>query len=90
MLNRVVRWTTHGLEYQTDLHQIERLIDSQGLHGSCSSVVTLGLKPIKEQMEAEPPLEAKLQTPYRADVPQTIILDKTDPSFSMRRIRSAD
>ena len=67
MLNRVVLWTNDGLEYEADPRQIERLIESQGLDDSCKTVVTPGLKPTKEQMEEEKPLEGKLQTPYRAD-----------------------
>ena len=53
VLSRVVWWTTHGLEYEADPRQIERLIESQGLDGSCNSVVTPVLKPTKEQLEAE-------------------------------------
>ena len=67
MLNRVVRWVNDGLEYEADPRHIERLIESQGLDDSCKTVVTPGLKPTKEQMAQEKPLESKLQTPYRAD-----------------------
>ena len=57
VLNRVVRWTNDGLEYKADPKQIERLIESQGLNDSCKIVVTPGLKPTKEQMKAEPPID---------------------------------
>ena len=49
VLNRVVRWTTHGLEYEADPHQIERLIESQGLDDSGKSTVTPGLKPTRSR-----------------------------------------
>ena len=44
VLNRVARWTTHGLEYEADPRQIDRLIESQRLDGSCNIVVNPGLK----------------------------------------------
>ena len=67
ILNRIVRWTAEGLEYEADPRQIERLVESQGLDDTCKSVVTPGLKNTKEQMELEKPLDEGMQTPYRAD-----------------------
>ena len=90
VLKRVVRWTTHGLEYEADPRQSERLIESQGLDGSSNNVVTTGLKPTKEQMEAESPLEAKLQTPYRADGARSKYIGPADQTSTMQRRRYAD
>jgi len=67
VLNRVVRWTDAGLEYEADPRQAERLIEAAGLDDSCKSTVTPGLKVTKEQIEAEVALEADEHTPYRGN-----------------------
>ena len=67
VLNRIVRWTDEGLEYEADPRQAERLIESMGLDGNCKSCVTPGLKPTAEQMSGEIPLEDKEHTPYRGN-----------------------
>ena len=59
VLNRIVRCTNDGVEYDADPRQIERLIESQGLNDSCKTVVTPGLKPTKEQVVEEKPSEGK-------------------------------
>ena len=88
VLNRVVRWTEQGLEYEADPRQIERLIESQGLDDSCNSVVTPGLKPTKEQLEAEQLLEGPLQTPYRADGARCNYVgpDRPDAQYAAKEI----
>ena len=67
VLNRVVRWTDAGLEYEADPRQAERLIEAVGLDDSCKSIVTPGLKATKEQIEAEVALDADEHTPYRGN-----------------------
>ena len=67
MISRVARWAKGGLEYEADPRQIECLIKSQGLDDSCKTMMTIWLKPTKEQMAEERLLEGKLQSPYRAD-----------------------
>ena len=47
LLNKVVKWTTRGLEYEAGPRQIERPSESQGLDDSYKSTVILGLKPTK-------------------------------------------
>ena len=59
LLNRVVRWTNGGLEYEADPRRIERLSDSHGFDDSRKSVVTPGMKLTKEQMAEEKLLEGK-------------------------------
>ena len=88
MLNRVVRWITRGLEYEADPRQFERLIESQGLDDSGKRTVTPGLKPTKEQMEAESPLEAKMRSPYRADDARCNYIgpDRPDMQFAAKEI----
>ena len=42
VLNRAIRWTEHGLEYEADPRQGERLLEGLGLAGECKSVATPG------------------------------------------------
>ena len=55
VLNRVVRWTQRGLEYEADPRQAERLVDDLQLEGA-NSVTTPGVKPLAHQIEAETPM----------------------------------
>ena len=67
---------------------VERLSESQGLEDPCKSTVTLASKPTKEQMEAESPLEAKLQMPYRADGARCNYIrpDRPDVQYAAKEI----
>ena len=44
ILNRVMRWTERGVEYEADPRQAERLLEGLGLDGNCKSTATPGLK----------------------------------------------
>ena len=46
VLNRAIRWTEQGLEYEADPRQGERLLEGIGLAGECKSVATPGLNPL--------------------------------------------
>ena len=67
ILNRIVRWTDSGLEYEAFPRQAERLIESMHLDGNCKSTVTPGLKPTKEQVEEEKDFDISKHTPYRTN-----------------------
>ena len=88
VLNRIVRWTDSGLEYEADPRQVERLIESQGLDDSCKSTVTPGLKATKEQLEAEAPLEPSAQTPYRANGARCNYIgpDRPDAQYAAKEV----
>ena len=58
VLNRAIRWTEQGLEYEADPRQGERLLDGLGFADDCNSVATPGLKPWLEQLEKDQPLPA--------------------------------
>ena len=64
VLNRIVRWTAEGLEYEADPRQAERLIESMGLDENCKSCVSPGLKPTAEQIANEKPLADSEHAPY--------------------------
>ena len=57
MLNRLVRWTARGLEYEADPRQCERLVKDLKLAGA-KSVVTPGVKVSLQQLGEDEPLEA--------------------------------
>ena len=88
VLNRIVRWTTSGLEYEADPRQPEKLIESMGLDDQCRSVVTPGLKPTKEQLAEEKPLDLGEHTAYRGNGARSNYLgpDRPDIQYSAKEI----
>ena len=66
VLNRVIRWTEGGIEYEADPRQVERLIEGLHLGEGCKSVATPGLKPLIEQLEKDEGLPVGGFTEFRA------------------------
>ena len=64
VLNRVVRWTSAGLEYEADPRQAEKLVVECKLEGA-NRVTTPGVKPLAHQLEAEQPLSQGEHTRFR-------------------------
>ena len=67
VLNRIVRWTAEGLEYEADPRQVEKLVrdlklDGEGVKGAVSP----GVKATREQLDADAALDAGKISPYRA------------------------
>ena len=50
VVNRVLRWTEAGLEYEADPRQAERLLEGPGLDAGCNGVATPGLKPLVDKL----------------------------------------
>ena len=77
VLNRVIRWTETGLEYEADPRQAERLLEGIGLDDGCKVAATPGLKPLVEQLKEDVPLPASSFTDFgarprdRTTLPQT-------------------
>ena len=66
VLNRIVRWTSRGLEYEADPRQGERLVEDLQLDGGGSNCVTLpGCKALAHQRAAEVPLAEGEHTRFR-------------------------
>jgi len=87
VLNRVIRWTTDGLEWEADPRQSEKLVAECGL-GGAKSVATPGVRlPVSEALE-EKPLEKKLHTPFRGAAARANYLaqDRMDVQFSAKEI----
>ena len=51
VLNRVLRCTPQGFEYEADPRQAEKLLEGLKLDGGCNAAATPGLKPLLEQLE---------------------------------------
>ena len=68
VLNCAVRWTHESLEYEAGRRQADKLIESIGLSGdNVRSIVTPGIKCIKEQVDEEKDLETHEHTPFRGN-----------------------
>ena len=87
VLNRVVRWTARGVEYEADPRQAEKLISECGLVGA-NTVVTPGLRLSHEEVQKDEPLEAKLHTAFRAAAARANYLaaDRIDCQFAAKEI----
>ena len=88
VLNRVIRWTDQGLEYEADPRQAERLVEAMGLDDGCRSCVTPGLKPTAEQLQGEKDLDENEHTPYRGNGARCNYLgpDRPDIQFCAKEV----
>ena len=87
VLNRVIRWTSEGIEYEADPRQAEKLIEAIGLEGA-NSCVTPGLKALPEQIEQEQPLEKAEHTLFRrhAACSNYLSADRLDVQYAAKEI----
>ena len=87
ILNRVVRWTSTGVEYEADPRQAERFISDVQLDGA-NGVVTPGVKPLVQQIESDTPLPAGGVTPFRGHAARSNYLsaDRIDILFSAKEV----
>ena len=86
MLNRVLRWTEDGLEYEADPRQCERLLESLQLSDDCNGAATPGIKPRPAQIEAEEQLPPAEQTEFRALAARAnyVSADRVDIQYSSK------
>ena len=87
VLNRVVRWTSRGLEYVADPRQAEKLIRDTQLQGA-NSVTTPGTKPLAHQLETEQPLSVGEFTRFRGQAARANYLgpDRPDVIFAAKEV----
>ena len=87
ILNRIVRWTDTGIEYEADPRQVEKLVESLSLEGA-NSVVTPGLKPLSEQILQEKPLPPGEHTLFRGHAARGNYLaaDRPDVQFAAKEV----
>ena len=65
VLNRVLRYTPQGFEYEADPRQAEKLLEGLRLDSGCNGAATPGLKPLIEQLEKDMPLPTGGHTEFR-------------------------
>ena len=63
VLNRIIKWTDAGIEYEADPRQVEKLVEFLDLEGA-NSVIAPGLKPLREQLDEEQPLPQSEHTGF--------------------------
>ena len=67
ILNRIVRWTDKGLEYEADPRQSEKFLRDLRLDGDgVNAAATPGVKAVKEQLDSDKGLDHSKTSPYRA------------------------
>ena len=87
VLNRVVRWTDDGIEYEADPRQVEKLIIECGLQGT-NSVATPGVRASFEETENDQPLDDKAHTPFRGAAARAnyFSADRIDCQFAAKEV----
>ena len=86
-LNRVIRWTSEGLEYEADPRQAEKLIAECGLTGA-NTMATPGIRLSFAEVEKDKPLEQRLHTAFRGSAARANYLaaDRVDAQFAAKEI----
>ena len=80
ILNRVVRYTKHGIEYEADPRQGERLLVDLGLDGAgVKGTATPGVKVLAHQASEEKELDKDQHTKFRAAAARAIYLAADRP-----------
>ena len=87
VLNRIVRWTTSGVEYEADPRQVEKLLAECGLTGS-NSVATPGVRLGFAELEGDKPLSKSQFTAFRGAAARANYLaaDRIDCQFAAKEI----
>ena len=87
VLNRIVRWCKHGIEYEADPRQVEKLLAECGLAGA-NSVATPGVRASFAEAEADEPLSSRQHTAFRGAAARANYLaaDRVDCQFAAKEI----
>ena len=88
VLNRVLRYTQDGFEYEADPRQAEKLLEGLSLDDNCNTAATPGLKPLIEQLAKDETLPASGHTEFRGLAARANYLsaDRIDLQFSAKEI----
>ena len=86
-LNRVVRWTQDGLEYEADPRQIEKLVLDCGLEGA-NQMSTPSVKVSFNDLEQDTPLQPEMHTAFRGAAARSnyVSADRLDAQFSCKEV----
>ena len=89
VLNRAVRWTTQGIEYEADPRQGEKLIRDCELQGA-NAVTTPGVKALPHQLEQEKVLSMGEHTRFRGQAARANYLgpDRPDVIYAAKEVLS--
>ena len=84
-LNRIVRWTDEGIEYEADPRQSEKLVSECGLERS-NTISTLGIRQTAKETAEDQPLPARLRTAFRGAAARGNYLsaDRPDAQFACK------
>ncbi len=88
MLNRIIRWLDHSIEYECDPRQIERLVAECGLEGA-KAVATPGVKATFQELhEDSAELPGHLTTAFRGAAARGNYLaaDRLDVQFACKEV----
>ena len=87
ILNRIVRWTASGVEYEADPRQIEKVVAALGLEGA-KVIGTAGVKTDKAMLEKDGPLGKDKWPLYRAIAARCnyIAADRPDIQFASKEL----
>jgi len=80
MLNRIIRWTPEGIEYEADPRQSEQLIRDLGMSG-CKPVGTPGVKTTSDQLLEDKELAYQRHKPYRGVAARSNYLSADRPDM---------
>ena len=87
VLNRLVRWTDQGLEYEADPRQREKLLRDLQLEGA-NALSTPGTRQTAEQVAGDQPLRPEQHTAFRAVAARAnyVAADRPDCQFAAKEI----
>ncbi len=87
ILNRVIRWTADGIEYEADPRQAEKLVAECGMAGT-NSVATPGVRVSFDQLEKDAELPESLHTAFRGSAARANYLaaDRLDCQFAAKEV----
>ena len=88
VLNRAIRWTESGLEYEADPRQAERLLEGLGLDDKCNSTATPGLRALVEQLVDDKAVPVNEVTGFRGQAARANYLaaDRIDLQFAAKEV----
>ena len=87
ILNRVIRWTDEGIEYEADPRQTEKLVEECGMR-DVNSVAIPGVRLSFDQVEKDEELAARQHTAFRGSAARANCLaaDRLDVQFAAKEI----
>ena len=88
VLNRILRYTDKGYEYEADPRQGEKLLEGLRLDGGCKGAATPGLKPLIEQLENDKGIPVSGQKEFRGHAARGNYLssDRVDLQYAAKEI----